>query len=227
MSLSFYVSDFLTFYLSSTWNTTFRTAIEASSSLLPDSGWAEEWSLATLSEKAPLVIVGMLLLMLHSALAWGHLAERLQTVLRLSMCYDTCLLPPSLFCFLLCESEGRQRVLGAMAPFFLVVDSELTRQRSQAARLLCNSHLTPECSTSVKATAAKLFFSDSLLTTPTGWWRAQSGSRVAGHSSHLGSAAMPGAHYPLASAPLKSAPCSWVGANTTIGVRTDEIKSLS
>lgn len=69
MSLSFYVSDFLTFYLTSTGNATCGTAIEASSSLLPDSGWAEEWSLATLSEKAPLVIVGMLLLMLHSALA--------------------------------------------------------------------------------------------------------------------------------------------------------------
>lgn len=90
---------------------------------------------------------------------------------------------------------------GCDASFFHVVNSEFSRWRSQAELLLCNSHLTPECSTSVKAMAAKLFFSDSLLTTPTGWWRAWSGSRAAGHSSHHSSTAVPGAHYPLASAP--------------------------
>lgn len=106
---------------------------------------------------------------------------------------------------------------GCDASFFHVVNSELSRWRSQAALLLCNSHLTPECSTSVKAMDAKLFFSDSLLTTPTGWWRAWSSSRVAGHLSHHSSTAMPGAHYPRASAPLKSAPHSWVGAKHNNG----------
>lgn len=47
---------------------------------------------------------------------------------------------------------------------FHVVNPELSRCRNQAAPLLCNSHLTPECSTSVKATATELFFPDSPLT---------------------------------------------------------------
>lgn len=61
------------------------------------------------------------------------------------------------------KGEGCQCVPAAR-PFLSCCHHEPSQWRSPAAPLLCNSHLTPECSTSVKATAAKLFLSDSPLT---------------------------------------------------------------
>lgn len=157
----------------------------------------------------------------YSVAAWCHFAKRLELPARLPDKPGIIYLlghPPHLSLLLPTVWNWRTSVSsGCDASFFHVVNSELSRWRSQAALLLCNSHLTPECSTSVKAMAAKLFFSDRLLTTPTGWWRAWSGSRVAGHSSHYSSTAMPGAHYPLASEPLKSTPHSWVGGKHNNG----------
>lgn len=72
---------------------------------------------------------------------------------------------------------------GRHAFFFHAVNPQLSWWQNQAALLLCNSHLTPERSTSVKTTAAQLFFSDSPLTNSTRWWRAWSSLRVASHSS--------------------------------------------
>lgn len=239
MPLSFYFPGVFPFYSSATWNQTCRTAMVALSSLLPglrlgrrmSPFWNCPWPLACAWSAhlscllilrrphsdcghAPTAVslCGSLMPLCKKAgatrktprQAWDYLFTRTPT--------------PSLSLLLPTVWNWRTSVSsGCDASFFHVVNSELSRWRSQAALLLCNSHLTPECSTSVKAMAAKLFFSDRLLTTPTGWWRAWSGSRVAGHSSHHSSTAMPGAHYPLASEPLKSTPHSWVGGKHNNG----------
>lgn len=221
MPLSFYFSDFPSFYLSATRAQTCGSATEVVSSLLPGLKAVQKnepflklpmiFGMSLISSsllptwEGPTAIVGIPLVLFHTAAAWCHFAERPEFPARLPGRPGILYFlghPPHLSLLLPTVWNWRTSVSsGCDTSFFHVVNSEFSRWRSQAVLLLCNSHLTPECSTSVKAMAAKLFFSDSLLTTPTGWWRAWSSSRVAGHSSHYSSTAVPGAHYPLASAP--------------------------